>query len=219
MREVQVEVELKYRATRDALASLARAARLGPAHLGTIVRNDETDRYLDTADGHLARGGWACRLRTRRVDGASRTFISLKGPPEATSGALHRRPEVEGPASDALDPAGWPASAARDLLDALRAGAPLIERLRLEQVRLERPVSLGARVAGTLSLDDVTVPLDGRRAGELQVVELELLPGVDANVLTGLAAELEAIPGLAAEHATKLDLALGLAAAPEGARP
>jgi inorganic triphosphatase YgiF len=183
------------------------------------VRNDETDRYLDTADGRLADGGWACRLRTRRVAGASRTFISLKGPPEATSGALHRRPEVEGPASDAPDPVAWPPSAARDLLDGLRAGAPLIELIRLEQVRLERSVSLGGSIAGTLSLDEVTALLGDGRTGELQVVELELRPGVDAGVLKDLAGDLEAIRGLTPERATKLELALGLAAAPEGARP
>ena len=220
MPEAHVEVELKYRASRDALEWLAGAARLGPARLGAAVRNDETDRYLDTADGRLAAAGWACRLRTRRVGGAARTFVSLKGPPEATSGALHRRPELEGPADDALDPAAWPPSPARDLLDALRAGAALRDRIRLEQLRRERSVEVEGSMAGTLSLDDVTVLHEGEPVGELQAVELELHRGIDPGVLTALARDLEAIPGLAPERATKLELALDLAAsAPGGARP
>ena len=95
-----VEIELKYRARDDAvLARLAAAPALGPAVLDPPRTVDELDRYLDTADGRLAEARWACRLRTR--DG--RTVLSLKGPPDTElvtdPAALHRRPEVEGPAT------------------------------------------------------------------------------------------------------------------------
>ena len=142
MTEAHVEVELKYSASDQSLTILATADQLGAAHLGATVVNHETDVYLDTGDLRLAAAGWACRLRTRRVEGTPRTFVSLKGPPEAAAGALHRRPELEGPANDDLDPAAWPPSDARDHLDALRSGASLAPRLALEQRRRERPVSL-----------------------------------------------------------------------------
>ena len=64
MADFATEVELKYAATPAALAALARAPRLGPADLGAVLVNDETDRYLDTADRRLAAVAWACRLRS-----------------------------------------------------------------------------------------------------------------------------------------------------------
>jgi inorganic triphosphatase YgiF len=209
------EVELKYTATPQALAGLAGASRLGPAELGRTVVNDETDRYLDTADGRLAAEAWACRLRTRRVEGQARTFVSLKGPAAAAIGALHRRPELEGPATDALDPAAWPASPARDLVDRLRGGAPLTEFVRLAQRRRERPVTIDGAPIGTLSLDEVTVLRDGEELGRFMAVELEVVAAADDHRLTGLARDLEALPGLHGDDLTKLERAIELA----GRRP
>lgn len=217
MTEHPVEVELKYGATPEALDALAEAAALGPASLGPIVHNDETDAYLDTAARHLSAAGWACRLRTRRVSGVARTLVSLKGPPAATTGALHRRPEVEGPADDQLDPAAWPASPARDLLDALRRGHELSVVVTLEQRRLERPVLIADERVGTLSLDEVTVLHHGERLGTLHAVELELAAGRDEWSLEALAAALAARPGLVADERSKLEHALEVAGAPEGA--
>ena len=207
-----IEVELKYTASPEALTALARADRLGPAELGRTVVNDETDRYLDTADGRLAAEAWACRLRTRRVDGEARTFISLKGPAAPAVDALHRRPELEGPATDAPDPAAWPSSAARDLVDRLRAGAPLTEFLRLAQRRRERPVTLDDAPIGTLSLDEVTVLRDGQELGRFIAVELEVVAAADYHRLTDLGRDLEALPGLHGDDLTKLQRAIALAA-------
>ena len=207
---MRTEVEARFRAegetTLDALSVLPRLASslLGPAH-----QVDESDRYLDTADGRLAAAKWACRLRSR--DGMTR--ISLKGPPAAPADQPwhHRRPEIEGPASDEISPEAWPPSPARDKLDSLRAGMPLVERLRLAQQRTERRVTTNAGAPiGTLSLDRVRVAAGGIDLGELFVVELEL----DPTAATGeaqlgvLADELAAIPGLVAEPRTKLEHAL-----------
>ena len=207
-----IEVELKYTASSDALAALAGADRLGPADLGRTVVNDETDRYLDTADGRLAAEAWACRLRTRRVDGVARTFISLKGPAAPAVDALHRRPELEGPATDALDPDAWPPSTARDLVQRLRAGAPLTEFLRLAQRRRERPVTLDDAQIGTLSLDEVTVLRDGEELGRFIAVELEIVAAADDHRLADLARDLEALPGLRGDDLTKLERAMALVA-------
>jgi inorganic triphosphatase YgiF len=208
------EVEAKLRAGDAApLEALAGEQTLDGALLGTARTVDETDRYLDTADGRLDAVRWACRLRAR--EGAVR--VSLKGPAETHArDGLHRRPELEGPATDSLDPADWPPSEARRHLESLSGGAPLVERLRLEQRRTERPVHVGERRVGTLSLDRVEIVRGERRAGELFVVELELadaeaLPQSD---LRRLAEALAARPGLAPDPRTKLEHALERLAAP-----
>jgi inorganic triphosphatase YgiF len=202
-----LEVELKFGAAPEALQILASTHRLGPARLGAVSNVDELDRYLDTPDLRLAALGWACRLRGRH----GRTRVSLKGPAEGgTEGAMHRRPELEGPATDDLDPGAWPASAARDSVMAMSGGAALHERFRLEQVRRERTVAIDGQLVGILSLDLVRVERDGVRRGQFDVVELEL---TDDAVRRGLDVmplrqALETMPGLVPEPRTKLEHAL-----------
>jgi inorganic triphosphatase YgiF len=204
-----LEVEARFRADPDTLVRLAELDRIGDATLGPGRTAEEVDRYLDTDDGRLAAARWACRLRTR--DGVTR--ISLKGPAEAAAAErwLHRRPELEGPATGALDPSEWPASEARSHLESLTGGHPLRERFHLAQRRTERPVVLEGARLGTLSLDAVDVRRpDGRGGGTLEIVELELAtadPASEAH-LAGLAAALAAIEGLTPEPRTKLEHAL-----------
>lgn len=206
---MQTEIEAKFRAeTAEPLHELAARPRLGRAVLGIARTVEEIDRYLDTADGRLEAARWACRLRSR--EGTTR--ISLKGPPAtAPDGWRHRRPELEGPASDSLDPDGWPASPALELLASMRDGRPLVERLRLEQARTERSVALDdGTPIGTLTLDRVWMRAAEVDLGELFVVELELVAwsAVAEAELEGLASELEATDGLVAEPRSKLEHAL-----------
>ena len=203
------EVEARFRAeSAEPLVELAGRARLGPARLGPPRTVHETDRYLDTVDGRLAAARWACRLRSR--EGTTR--ISLKGPPTETAhGWHHRRHEVEGPATPAIDPGSWPASEALDLLETLSAGLPLGERLRLDQARTERIVYLdGGAAIGTLTLDHARISADTTDLGELFVVEFELLTDSVAGEreLQHLATALEATDGLVAEPRSKLERAL-----------
>ena len=205
------EVEARFSASGPGpLASVATLERLGGALLGPPATTSEVDVYLDTAAGALGTARWACRLRTR----GDRVTLSLKGRPDPTSGGwLHRRPEVEGPATEQRDPTAWPPSPARDLLEQLTGGAPLVERFVLHQQRVERPVAHGTHRIGTLSLDTVDVEHLGTPVGRLHVVELELRAGTeDEAVLQPLARELETIPGLVPEPRTKLDRALELIA-------
>jgi inorganic triphosphatase YgiF len=203
------EVEAKFRADGEGpLRRLESMARLADATLGEARSIDEVDTYLDTWRGALGVARWACRLRRR--DG--RVIVSLKGPAEASSGGwLHRRPELEGPATEALDPRRWPSSPARDLVDALRAGDPLVERLTLRQRRVERPVRAAGRAVGVLTLDRVRIEHAGRAVGDLHVVELELRAGAppeDEELLRRLADALAAVPGLEPEERSKLEHAL-----------
>ena len=207
---MRTEVEAKFRAESSApLDELASRATIGVAQLGAARTIDEVDRYLDTDDGRLEAAQWACRLRSR--EGA--TWISLKGPASgAVGGWHHRRPEVEGPATDAIDPDAWPRSRAAALLATLRAGRPLAERLRLDQRRTERAVTLGDGTAiGTLTLDRVRMRTrDARDLGELFIVELELDPASPQaeGELDALAAALDDVAGLVPDPRTKLEHAL-----------
>ena len=204
------EVEARFRADgREVLAELAAVRRLGSADIGPAQAFVETDTYLDTPAEALSAVRWACRLRRR----GDRVTVSLKGPPEApVTGAIHRRPEVEGPATTSPDPEDWPASPARDLLDRLRGGAALRERLTLRQERVERPVTLGGRGIATLSLDAVTVLEAGGTRGGFAVVELELAPGAEGGeeALHAVAAEIGTRAGLYPDGQTKLEHALEL---------
>ena len=209
-----LELELKYRADDPApLRALAAVGLLGPVTLGPASVADELDRYLDTADLRLAAARWACRLRTR----GGRTTLSLKGPPRhEPQDALHRRPEVEGPAGPGSDPGTWPPSPARDLLASL-AGGPasqlsLVERFTLEQRRTERTVLAGGRRIGLLSLDEVAVLRDGKARGTLLMVELEFVAGEpqDPRLVAELGATLAAVGGLQPDPHTKLEHALTL---------
>jgi inorganic triphosphatase YgiF len=205
------EVEARFRADGGApLARLAVRPTLGRATLGAARTVLEEDRYLDTEDGGLRALRWACRLRSR--EGTTR--ISLKGPPATpATGWLHRRPEVEGPASPRVDPEAWPESPARALLLELSGGAPLVEWLRLLQERTERPVSIDGRPVGGLTLDTVSAERGGQALGEMYLVELELRPDADPERdLPALARALAAEPGLRAEPRTKLEIALELGA-------
>jgi inorganic triphosphatase YgiF len=211
-----VEVELKFRAAGDdVLRRLAGIAALGPATLGPPRTVDELDRYLDTEDRRMAEARWACRLRSREGS----TKISLKGPPQPSAhadGALHRRPELEAPASADLDPSRWPASEARALVDRLRGERSLVERLRLRQQRAEREVSLDGASIGVLSLDRVEVEREGAHLGTLHAVELEVNSGEEASgeQLVRLADALHAIDGLEPDRLTKLEHALVLLGEP-----
>jgi inorganic triphosphatase YgiF len=206
-----LEVELKLRADEGALASLADTGSLGPARLGPAREVDELDAYLDTADGRLARKRWACRLRSRE----GRRWISLKGPAQHRAGdALHRRPEVEGPApdGDATSPGAWPGSPARDLVLRLAGDATLVERLSLQQRRVEREVAVDGERVGLLSLDRVTALRNGAVLGSFGIAELELDDADGAAAwLAEVAAALITQPGLEPEPMSKLERALELA--------
>lgn len=205
-----LEVELKLRAEDDdPLRRLATIQSLGRFRLSPASTAFELDRYLDTADGRLSAARWACRLRTR--DGSVR--ISLKGPAQHVEGdPLHRRPEIEGPATSELDATDWPPSPARDAVLELAGPEPLIERLALEQERTERAVA-DSKPVGVLSLDRVTVVMAGQVRGRFLAVELELRgEAPDVRGAHELLQTLQAFGGLQLEPRSKLERALDMVA-------
>ncbi|HEX5465106.1 MAG TPA: CHAD domain-containing protein [Candidatus Limnocylindrales bacterium] len=204
-----LEVELKY-AVRDraALEAALSGERLGGLVVGPWRTVEMLDRHLDTAGAAVRRRGFAARLRRTGQE----TIISLKGAAledvaprqardAADGGALHRRAEIEGPASEALDPTAWPASEARDRLLAMIGDAPLRVRFTLRQTRHERELR-GIDGWALLSLDEVSVDADGHHLGDLEMLEVEAKGGQD-SILEPVARELADCHAVTPEPRTK----------------
>lgn len=198
----RLEVELKY-AVRDpaGLSELLATGEMAGYRVGAPRLALVEDRYVDTAERSIERAGYAARLRTR--DG--RVTIELKSLASEAAGieALHRREELGGPATGDLNPGAWPPSAARERLQDLAAGAPIVERFRLQQRRDER---LLAGNAGTilLTVDAADVLTGDRVAGVLGDLELELQTG-DESQMAVLAATLDASGLVEPEPASKFE--------------
>ena len=106
------------------------------------------DRYVDTAEGAILAGGYACRIRQQN----DLTYATLKGLGTA-SGAIHRREELEVELPRPLPPQQWPPSAARDLALRLSEQEPLVTILEAHQARHRRHLCDGDRVVAELNLD------------------------------------------------------------------
>ena len=205
-------MELKYRVRdAEAAARLGALRTLGELRVAGRPRQVQVeDRYLDTADGALARAGYAVRLRR----GPRMTILSVKASNEAAS-ALHRREELEGPADLSLDPHAWPSSAARSLVLEHAGDVPLIETVTIRQLRRARTFA-GDALEVELSVDDVEVVAGGRMIDRFLELEVELKSGNERG-LAEIAALFGADDALEPVRTSKLDRAL--AALGRGGRP
>ena len=200
------EVELKYRVGDMAAAERVLAAdRLGPftGASGGARATQLEDRYVDTADGALARAGFAVRLRQK----GGETIVSVKslGHTDGPDGSVERE-ELEGPADRVAPPADWPASDARALVMEHAGDAPLVERVTIRQLRRVRQL----RAASTrveLSLDEVDVVARGRVVDRFVELEAELTKG-ERSALAELGAAIETETGLERARTSKLEAAL-----------
>jgi CHAD domain-containing protein len=198
-----VELELKYRVT-DLTAGrrLLQSSTLGSFHASGAPRTTQhEDHYVDTADGALARAGFAARLR--QAGGA--TVISVKSLSSGAS-ALHRRDELEGPADRSLPPTDWPSSDARALLLEHCGDAPLVELVTIRQLRHRRRFAVDATDV-ELSLDEADVVDRGRIVDHFTELEIELVAG-DVAPLEALELALASEPGLEAALGSKFEMAL-----------
>ncbi len=207
-----IEVELKYRVLdAESAARLGALRTLGTLRVAGRPRQVQVeDRYIDTADGALARAGYAVRLRR----GPSMTILSVKASNPTTS-ALHRREELEGPADLSLDPHAWPASAARALVLEQAGDSPLMEIVTIRQLRHARTFA-GESLEVELSVDDVEIVARGRMIERFLELEVELKTGDEAG-LGEVAAILAADPTLEPVTTSKLERAL--AALARGGKP
>lgn len=201
------EVELKYRVTDlQALRAWLEndwAEALPWAELGGSRTKGVEDRYFDTLREALRSHGFGARLR--RTGGRYVVTVKSLAPDELDSedddprsptpvqhagDAVHRRIELEGPASGRLDPRTWPASPARELIDELRGAARLRGLFTIRQVREVRDISAPEGTA-QLSLDEVRV-ISGRSVvGTFAELEVESTGG-SLDLLAGIARALAA---------------------------
>jgi CHAD domain-containing protein len=200
-----IEVELKYRVVDLAAAERYLAAEEIGTFTGTAAPRSSQfeDRYVDTADGAMAKAGFAVRLR----QSGRGTIVSIKSiaRTEGAGGAM-RREELEGPAVRTAGPLEWPASDARSLVLELAGDAPLLELVTIRQLRRKRIVRDGdTRVE--LSLDEVDVVARSRVIDRFVELEAELVKGAEER-LSGLAEVFGADPALAPAVGSKLEAAM-----------
>ncbi len=135
-----------------------------------------TDRYFEAADGALSGAGYGARLRKA----GRRTTLTLKADIEV-EGALHRRIELEGPATQQLSPDEWPQSEARDRLVELVGETRLVERFVVRQRRREREIRVGGALL-VVSMDTGVVRVAGVEAGRISQLEFERRSGRRATL-------------------------------------
>ncbi|HZC33447.1 MAG TPA: CHAD domain-containing protein [Candidatus Bathyarchaeia archaeon] len=210
-----IEVELKYRvldaAAGDAYLAADDVAGFHPA--SPVHSAQIEDRYIDTADGAMARAGFAARLRQT----AKGTTVAVKSAVRRVGGTnVHRREELEGPADRTAHPRDWPPSDARSLLLEQCGDAPLVELVTVRQLRRKRILERGS-TAVELSLDEVDAVTRSRVVGRFVELEVELIRGSEAD-LADIDTLLAADPGLAPAETSKLQSALRAIAAAEPKR-
>lgn len=200
------EVELKY-AVQDVAALhawLDGPDALPGVTLGAWTARADTDTYVDTDDRALAEAGYGGRLRERgsRITLTLKTLRSVPEPEvsdtaddgdgaSSVSVALHRRIELEGPATPSGDPLAWPDSPARALLLELIGDAPLRIRFVIAQRRAVRQLRDETGQVAELSLDESTVRYRDLLAGSFATLEIEAR-GRAETLLAHVAAAVEA---------------------------
>jgi CHAD domain-containing protein len=210
-----IEVELKYRLLQEAAGDRYLVAdELGGFRPISPVRTTQLeDRYLDTADGALARAGFAARLRQT----ANGTTVSVKSTARRTgSTGPHRREELEGPADRTAGPRDWPHSDARSLILEQCGDAPLVELVTIRQLRRKRNLQSADTIV-ELSLDEVDAVARSRVVQRFVEIEVELVEGDEAG-LGAIDAILAADPALEPSTGSKLESALLAIRATSGRR-
>ncbi|MFP5341366.1 MAG: CHAD domain-containing protein [Candidatus Limnocylindria bacterium] len=201
-----VEIELKFRVDdRAAAETVVALDRIGSLSAEPETARDVVmeDRYVDTADGALARAGLVARLR--ELD--DRTLVSVKSlHREEAAGGATRRTEIEGPADPVAPPADWPASDARALIIEHAGTQPLVELVTLRQHRRKRLYGSDAATV-ELSVDDIEVLAGDTVIERFTELEAELVGG-DEAALAVVAAVLDGEPGLRRATSSKLDAAM-----------
>jgi CHAD domain-containing protein/adenylate cyclase class IV len=210
-----IEIELKYRVM-DAAAGdrYLGADEIAGFRPSSPVRSTQVeDRYIDTANGAMARAGFAARLRQT----AKTTTVAVKSSVRRVgTGNVHRREELEGPADRTAHPRDWPPSDARSLILEQCGDAPLVEVVTIRQLRRKRILELDG-TSVELSLDEVDAVSRSRVVGRFVELEVELMSGDEAG-LAAIDRELAADPGLAPADTSKLQSALRAVAASEPRR-
>lgn len=206
----RMEIEAKFAIADPALFErLTQVEQLAGFSLSPVQPKRVHDQYLDTADGAILAGGYACRVRVESGGGRLLTLKSLA----PAQGALYMREELEVrlPPASGLDVAGWPDSPATALARQLSADRPLVLLFELQQERYRRLAATAGSSAPAVELSIDIARISTEPPIELLGVEAELLPAGNLADLQALIDELHHGWGLAPDLLSKFDR--GLAAA------
>lgn len=152
MHSPKVETEAKFIVPdRQTFATLQEVSELGDFLLKPTGSQVVCDRYLDTADRHLFKAGYACRIRNIN----SKQILTLKAlsPPEAN---IHRRQEIE-TEIESDQPVAWADGEAKRLVLAIAGTAPLKILFNLYQTRHKFQALYQERMVLEFSLDEVSL--------------------------------------------------------------
>jgi len=201
-----LEVEAKFSIPdEETYQRLLAATSLAGYSLEEPVLLNLHDRYLDTAEGAILAGGYACRIRHQ----GDLTLATLKGLGSAT-GAIHRRIEIEVELPEPLPPQQWSPSPARDLALSLCDGKPLVTILKADQTRHRRHVCQGNRAVADLNLDRVRLHHKDQTSAAYLEMEVELVHGGSEEALEQIAGELQTEWGLLPQIQSKFERGIDL---------
>lgn len=129
------------------------------------------DAYFDTADFHINRAGYTCRVRRK----GEHAELTLKGMTEANEGMRSRRELTEPLESPSVSPLAAP-GACGALLRAVAGRNPLRELFRLQTRREIFDLSDALGLIAEIAVDETTIPVGEDRPVRLSRVEVEVDP-------------------------------------------
>ncbi len=212
-----MEIEAKFQIPdEEAFQRLLETDTLARFTLGKVSIADLHDRYLETQNGTVYAGGYACRIRqTNRI-----TLATLKGL-GGVSGAIHRREEHQVELPEPQPPQEWPPGAARDTVLRLCGNEELTTLFEVKQTRHSRSLCDGDRLVAEVSLDRVSISR-GDVATTFLELEAELVADGREEDLEQLSTGLQAAWELVPESRSKYERGLALdnegVAGPEASR-
>ena len=196
-----IETEAKFVISKAAtFIALQQITQMGDFEFKPIGTQTVADCYLDTADKHVYRAGYACRIR--ELD--QRQIFTLKSLTPA-EGNVHRRQEYE-LEIESNQPETWPDSALKELLLQIIGHNSLEPLFQIHQQRHRYHTLLHNHPVIEFSLDEVS--LNDANSIDYYGLEAELLPtGTEAD-LTKFVATLQANWLLSPETLSKFELGL-----------
>ena len=199
---IDLEIEARFSVKDpDWLAKHGQDLEMANCCLGIYKEVWVQDKYLDTSQQDIWESGFT--LRVRECEG--QCSITLK-----SSRSQHDRwsvrEQIEFSVGTEIDIEHWSDDNARALVTHITDGKRLRETVELRQMRGERDVYSDGDPVARLSMDQVQVWMKGKQLDEFYVLEVELLPHGEPEILEEICIVLES-EGLRPLRLTKLERA------------
>lgn len=201
-----MEIEAKFQIPDEGtFQRLLGADTLAGFTFGAVGITELSDRYLETRDGAIRAGGYACRLR--QADGLMLATVKGLG---GASGAIHRREEHEVELPEPQLPQRWPPGTARDTILRLCGGKELSALFEVKQTRHSRSLYDGDRLVAEVCLDRVCISRGNTASATFLELEAELLADGQEEDLEQIGTGLQGLWGLIPEIRSKYERGLAL---------